>query len=118
MPAGTSVGCNSWVLHHDQDIFGQDADDYLPERWLGDPERVNRTSKYDFSFGMGARECAGKQVALVEVQKTVVQVRLFCFVLFGTLVPLLRREAAMADVVPHVQLFRKSDFLIPDPLTP
>lgn len=82
LPAGTSVGCNSWVLHHNQDIFDQDAGDYLPERWLGDPERVNRTSKYDFSFGMGARECAGKQVALVEVQKTVVQVRFFCFVLF------------------------------------
>ena len=74
LPEGTNVGSNSWVLHHNKEIFGHDADEFLPERWFEDPERVNRMSKYDFSFGMGARECAGKQVALVEVQKTLVQV--------------------------------------------
>lgn len=76
LPEGTNVGSNSWVLHHNKEIFGEDANDFRPERWLEGPERVNRMSKYDFSFGMGARECAGKQVALVEIQKTVVQV---CF---------------------------------------
>ena len=74
LPEGTNIGSNSWVLHHNKEIFGEDADNFRPERWLEGPERVNMMSKYDFSFGMGARDCAGKQFALVEVQKTVVQV--------------------------------------------
>lgn len=26
-PAGTVVGVNTWVVHHDKGVFGEDADD-------------------------------------------------------------------------------------------
>jgi len=33
-PGGTEVAVNGWVLHRDKTVFGQDADEYRPERWL------------------------------------------------------------------------------------
>jgi cytochrome P450 len=32
----TVVGINPWVLHRNQDVFGEDVDEFKPERWLGD----------------------------------------------------------------------------------
>ncbi|KAJ4250192.1 hypothetical protein NW762_012007 [Fusarium torreyae] len=33
-PAGTVVGVNTWVAHRNQDVFGSNADEFVPERWL------------------------------------------------------------------------------------
>lgn len=33
-PEGQTVGLNSWVAHRDRTIFGEDADEFRPERWL------------------------------------------------------------------------------------
>jgi cytochrome P450 len=34
LPAGTVVGISPWVMNHDKGIFGDDADEWRPERWL------------------------------------------------------------------------------------
>lgn len=40
-PGGMRVALNGWVLHRDRSVFGQDADDFRPERWLeGDEKKV------------------------------------------------------------------------------
>ena len=37
---GTVVGINSWVVHRDHSVFGNDADIWRPDRWIcGDSER-------------------------------------------------------------------------------
>ena len=33
-PAGTEVGVNTWVPHYDEDIWGPDAQQFRPERWI------------------------------------------------------------------------------------
>lgn len=33
-PAGTKVGVNSWVAHYDESVFGDEAAEFRPERWL------------------------------------------------------------------------------------
>ena len=41
LPAGTAVAVNGWVLHRHRGIFGEDADEFRPERWLEtDKEKV------------------------------------------------------------------------------
>lgn len=37
-PAGTNVGINSWVAHRNRDVWGPDADDFRPERWIESSE--------------------------------------------------------------------------------
>lgn len=34
LPAGTIVGMNPAVVHHDKTIFGDDAEAFRPERWI------------------------------------------------------------------------------------
>ncbi|KAF4979876.1 hypothetical protein FDECE_17984 [Fusarium decemcellulare] len=46
-PEGTVVGVNSWVAHHNTDVFGPDADEFRPERWLTeDKERLSMMEAY------------------------------------------------------------------------
>ncbi|KAF4462144.1 cytochrome p450 pisatin [Fusarium albosuccineum] len=46
-PEGTVVGVNSWVAHHNTDVFGPDADEFRPERWLTqDKERLSMIEAY------------------------------------------------------------------------
>lgn len=73
----TIVGMNSWVLHHNQDVFGADTDSFLPERWLiqdgeereaFDERRAGMMAAI-LSFGGGKRRCMGSNLALLEMHK-------------------------------------------------
>ena len=33
-PAGAVIGLNTWVAHYNEDVFGADAKQFRPERWL------------------------------------------------------------------------------------
>lgn len=38
----TIVGMNSWVAHRDTSVFGPDANEFRPERWLSsDKEKLS-----------------------------------------------------------------------------
>lgn len=41
LPEDTVVGVNSWVLHYNKKVFGEDAHSFRPERWIeGDEEKI------------------------------------------------------------------------------
>lgn len=42
LPEGTVVGICPWVLHRDKRVFGDDADQFRPERWLEADEETMR----------------------------------------------------------------------------
>lgn len=55
-PPGTTVGCNPVSLHRNEDIFGEDAMMFHPERWLGsDPAHGGADAKtmqrYNLTWG-------------------------------------------------------------------
>ena len=72
IPAGTIIGANPWVIHRNRTIFGPDADQWRPERWIDSDEAtlklMNRSS---FAFGGGTRTCIGKNISLLEMYKVV-----------------------------------------------
>lgn len=59
-PGGTRVGINSLVVHHDKGVFGADADEFVPERWLrcGEKEAAYM-ERHLLTFGYGPRICIG-----------------------------------------------------------
>ncbi|KAL7949968.1 cytochrome P450 [Trichoderma barbatum] len=66
LPEGTTVGISPWVLHRDKSIFGHDADEYRPERWLeASQDKRYEMEKYSLEFGGVTRSCPGKHLALV-----------------------------------------------------
>ncbi|KAK3306759.1 cytochrome P450 [Chaetomium strumarium] len=80
VPAGTAVGMNAYVVQRNRAVWGPDADDFHPERWLraddGETEaqyrvRLQKMNAADLTFGGGSRVCIGRHLALVEVYKLV-----------------------------------------------
>ncbi|KAF9873259.1 cytochrome p450 [Colletotrichum karsti] len=71
LPAGTRVGHDIWSVTHDKHIFGEDADDFRPQRWLeADLNTVQAWKKRtELVFGAGRWQCTGKSVALMELNK-------------------------------------------------
>ncbi|GAB1315668.1 Cytochrome P450 monooxygenase andK [Madurella fahalii] len=68
---GTIVGCSAWVIHRDEEVFGEDVEEYRPERWLEEPEKVKARNGTMLQFGMGSRTCIGKNISLLEIYKLV-----------------------------------------------
>lgn len=63
IPGGTIVGINAWVVHRRPEIFGEDVDDFKPERWLqASPAQLKEMKATMFQFGAGARTCIGKNI--------------------------------------------------------
>ncbi|RAH55932.1 cytochrome P450 [Aspergillus piperis CBS 112811] len=74
LAAGTVVGINPAVLHHDTSIFGDDADEFRPERWIESTEKqVKIMDRHLLTFGYGSRTCIGKNISMMEMGKLVPQ---------------------------------------------
>ncbi|KAL1962642.1 hypothetical protein VTN77DRAFT_9356 [Rasamsonia byssochlamydoides] len=72
LPEDTVVGVNSWVLHRNKDVFGDDVHSFRPERWIdGDEERLKEMRRNLFTFGYGPRICIGKNISMLEMWKVV-----------------------------------------------
>jgi len=68
IPKGTICIPNTWHCNHDRAIFGEDADEFRPERHLDDqgkmlagPAETSQTGHV--TFGFGRRICVGKELA-------------------------------------------------------
>lgn len=71
IPKGTPIILNTYVLQHDTDFWGEDADVFRPERW--EEHRPNK-HMWDFlPFSGGPRICLGQQFALHETSYIVVR---------------------------------------------
>lgn len=65
-PAGTVLSVPAYTIHHSTDIWGTDADAYVPERWS--KERLTERQRKAFvPFSHGPRACVGQNVAVMEL---------------------------------------------------
>lgn len=72
IPAGYWVGMNPAVVQRNKSVFGEDADEFRPSRWL-EPNAV-KMEKHMLAFGAGTRGCIGKNISLAEMHKLVPEV--------------------------------------------
>ncbi|CAE6531569.1 unnamed protein product [Rhizoctonia solani] len=77
-------------IHRRKDIWGEDAEDFKPERWLADDsKRVHVTNPFAFiPFNGGPRMCLGQNLAYLLVSHTIIElVRGFTWNLIPDLQP-------------------------------
>ncbi|KAL1631249.1 hypothetical protein SLS54_000008 [Diplodia seriata] len=65
VPPGTVVGMSAYTMHYCTDVWGPDAKEFNPDRWLGGKAAGMET--YFATFSKGARSCIGMNVAQAEV---------------------------------------------------
>ncbi|CDY71586.1 BnaCnng73560D [Brassica napus] len=56
-------------------IWGEDALDFKPERWISDSGDLRHEPSYKFmAFNAGPRACLGKHVALMQIKIVAVEI--------------------------------------------
>ena len=72
VPGGTIVSGNAWITQRHQPTFGNDVEKFRPERWLDcGSEKLSAMNRALLAFGAGPHTCIGKNIALLELYKTV-----------------------------------------------
>ncbi|KAJ5315856.1 hypothetical protein N7476_006163 [Penicillium atrosanguineum] len=73
IPGGTRVLTSTWSITRNTEVFGEDADAFRPERWIGlDGPRSARMQKVaDLIFGFGKGRCLGITIARMMICKSI-----------------------------------------------
>jgi len=50
------------VVQFNKEVFGEDAHEFRPERWLESEDKYHAMNKAMMVFGAGTRTCLGKHV--------------------------------------------------------
>jgi len=85
IPCGTELLIPILAVHHDQATWGSDATEFNPGRFSNG---VSRAALHPFAFipfGLGARTCVGRNLALLQTKLTLaIMLRRFTFELAPT----------------------------------
>lgn len=66
-PPGTTLSVPAYTIHHLKSLWGEDADEFVPERW--EEGKVTQKQKDAFiPFSYGPRACVGRNVAEMELK--------------------------------------------------
>lgn len=79
IPGGTAIGWNLMPMMRSPHYWGHDPDVFRPERFLEVDEKVRMSMErnVDMVFGYGRYGCAGKPLAIMELNKIFFEVSLF-----------------------------------------
>jgi cytochrome P450 family 13 len=69
---GNCVHVDVFGVHHNKEIFGEDADQFNPDRWLGGDSAKLMANFYP--FGGGPRICIGMRLAYIEEKLLLVHI--------------------------------------------
>ncbi|KAK8867562.1 cytochrome P450 E-class group I [Apiospora arundinis] len=67
-PEGTILSVHPWVIHHSKEIWGNDAREFNPDRWLSGAAAAKLDKDY-MPFGLGYASCPGQNLARLEMAK-------------------------------------------------
>lgn len=68
-PPGTILSIPAGLIHHSKEIWGPDADQFRPERFIGD-NWTERQKKAFIPFSAGPRACLGRNLGKMELVLT------------------------------------------------
>ncbi|CAA6671734.1 unnamed protein product [Spirodela intermedia] len=68
IPRGTQLVISTLAVHHDQKLWGQDAGEFNPDRFVNGVAGAAAHPAAFMPFGLGARTCAGQRLALMQAK--------------------------------------------------
>ncbi|OQV07558.1 hypothetical protein CLAIMM_11974 [Cladophialophora immunda] len=75
LPGGVVIGTMAPLMHQNKEVYGEDADEYRPERWFDqDTERLKLMDRTFTTFGHGTRGCIGRPIAMLEITKLIPEI--------------------------------------------
>lgn len=76
LPGGTRIGYCAWGVVRHPEVWGEDAHEFRPERWIeASPEKLREMDgTVELVFGYGRWQCLGRNVAFMELNKVFVEV--------------------------------------------
>lgn len=65
VPAGSVLGISAYTMNFSKELWGEDADTFNPDHWLGIGGKSLDTNMC--SFSQGIRSCLGQNLAYAEI---------------------------------------------------
>lgn len=68
LPAGTLLSFQLICIHRDKELWGEDAEEFRPDRFSGGISKATKGNYAFFPFGWGPRICIGEKLAMIEAK--------------------------------------------------